>query len=486
MVSLPRLDTPLTLLVIAIELGETSRVGAIQHDIFRAIPDDQGRSSIPSCVNDTCITRPHFNSEILPDIISRLKTTAEGFFGRNVTHAVISVPAYFNDTERQSTKDAAALAGLQALRIVNEPTAAAIAYGLDNTDQESNFIVYHLNSQTCDVTVESIDQGIFEILAKASGSIGSEYFQQAVIEHIVGTEEMRSQVAKVEETLASKTSANIRLSITKDELNEVYKSIFDKTLPLIKQVLEEANVEIGQIEGIILTGVPRHVAKIQPFIEQRFGMKAYKGLNSDETIVHGLAVQAQVFAGMDDDWGCPPMMDVNPLSLGIDIGGLFTKIIPRNTVIPTRKFITVTTVMDNQQDIKVRIFEGDRFISSKNNQIGALDIPIPPAPAGLPYVDLVFEVDANGLLTVKAEDEAQRKEVKVVVGDILNKRKWEEVDALIMEAENNYDADLVVKEAIERGSVKHHLRVVERNEDRTVNNGKLAEKQGWFTMAWPW
>ncbi|CZR63152.1 uncharacterized protein PAC_13049 [Phialocephala subalpina] len=386
----------------------------INHDEFRVILDDQGRSSIPSCVNDTCIKRPHFDESILPDIIKRLKTTADGFFGRNITHAVISVPAYFADAERQSTKDAAALVGLQALRIVNEPTAAGIAYDLDKPDHESNFIVYNLNSQTCDVTLENIDYGVFEILANASGNIGSDYFEQAVLEHIIGTENMKSQVAKAEEVLSRKTSAKIRHSIAKTELNEVYQSIFEKTLPLIKYVLEEAKVEVGKVEGVILTGV-----------------RLYQGVSSDEAILKGVAILAQVLSGIDDDWGCPPVMGLNPLSLGIDAGCVFTKVLPRNTVIPTRKQITVTTVMDNQPSIRIQIVEGDRLLSSKNNEIGAFDILVPPAPAGVPYVDIVFEVDAIELLTVKAEDKAERKEVKVIIGDILHERKWEEeVDAI--------------------------------------------------------
>lgn len=388
-------------------------------------------------------------------------------------------------------KDSATIAGLTALRTINEPTAACLAYELDKTDDELTFLVYHLSSQSSDVSILSVDGGVFEILARASGSFGSDDFHQAVLEHIITKDMIRFQVSTAEELLMSgKASAKVRHSLTRLDIDKVYKNVFDKEAqPLIQGVLKKAYMKPEEFEGIILTGIPQHVAKIQPFVEKYFNKTGYKGIRSDETILHGLARQAD-FLSLESDECCWDPVQIAGLSIGIDDGGVFIPVISRHSVIPTRKSITVATIKDNQSAIKLNILQGERPLSIQNHQLDTLEFPIKRAKAGVQKVDITFEVDANEILTVMISEKGRGKKTKIVVGNILCDHKMEEIEALLLDAETNHDSDMKAKRTFKRRKFEQGFNVVE-----SVSTLPLEEKsghdalvdEGWFGwFVWPW
>jgi molecular chaperone DnaK (HSP70) len=389
-------------------------------------------------------------------------------------------------------KDAALAAGLSILRLVDESIAAVIGHDMDKIDGERDLLVFNLNSQNFDVAVNYIDRGVIEIVAHASGDIGSDDLEEAMFDLFLG--DMRAQVLDAEKVLATKKSATIQQKVTQAELQNAYKKVFHKIVPLIDQVIKEAKLPEGQVlDGIILTGNVEQIAKLQPFIEAHLGTKVYNVVRSDETIIRGLTQQSGVLSGQEGTDVYTLSMDVNPLSIGVDVGGIFRKVISRNTVIPTRKRVTVTTVFDDQEWIIVDIIEGERLISSKNQVLGALEIPIPPTQAGVPRVEVAFELDANGILKVSAELKNKQElclneaiwegaesvecmgdiagggdtnglsgpaaeckkiekcgKVELLVKDTALKYSYAEYDQMVMEAEGSLLIDTEEKDAIER------------------------------------
>ncbi|KUJ09506.1 HSP70-domain-containing protein, partial [Mollisia scopiformis] len=412
--------------------------------------------------------------QVSSHIMKQLKAAAEDQLGTNITHAVVSVPTYFNDTQRQATKDAGKSAGLEVLRVVNEATAAGIGYELDRSNDELNILVYQLGFNTCDVTLMTIDRGVFEIMSLeimslASAKVSSEQYDQAVLEHVIGTPDMRSQVTKALNTLSSKTSAKITYSLAQKELKEVHERTFNRTIPLIKRVLKEAKLYKGQIDGIILTGEPRNAARIRPFVEAYFGKKVLEGISSDEVIVRGIAKQAEVL-GYESDGMFPfQFWGYTPLSLGIDNGGIFICVVPRNSVLPTSKRITIVTVEDSQTSIQLNVHAGAGSITSKTKFLGTLNVPVTP---GVP-VDVYFQVDTNGGLEVIAGD------VKLQIEDIRYSGRLDEVDWMIMEAEIEWEKDLEEKEVIEKNGMGR-FKVV----DRIVKNSYKERETGWLGRSW--